>query len=215
MEANMTEPLNGQPKEEKEKKIEFEISSYKIEIIKGTNTIIFNASKIGDIKGSFFKNEIELNKFGQIDKYFRQFDTIDELYLDISKIKRTELKVEEIENNIKLILIYNIREEKKEFPFILNREKISIDNIVNNLCEKSKEIDILKYENENLKYENENLKDKIAELQFMVSCIYHEKCKPLPWVDTSAWISDSKFNDWKNLNVYSKKYINDLKCIIF
>jgi len=203
----MTEPLNGQPKEEKEKKIEFEISSYKIEIIKGTNTIIFNASKIGDIKGSLFKNEIELNKFGQIDKYFRQFDTIDELYLDISKIKRTELKVEEIENNIKLILIYNIREEKKEFPFILDREKISIDNVINNLCEKSKEIDTLKRENENLKV-------KIAELQFMVSCIYHEKCKPLPWVNTSAWIFDSKLNNWKNLNVYSEKYMQK-KCIIF
>ena len=81
-----------------------------------------------------------------MDKYFRQFDTIDELYLDISKIKRNEIVVEKIENDIKLILIYIIRGEKKELPFILKREKISIDNVVNNLCEKSKEIDTLKRE---------------------------------------------------------------------
>lgn len=205
MKDNTIEPLNGQPKEEKEK-IEFEIGNYKIEILKGTNTIIFNATEIRDIKGSFFKNEIELNKFEQMDKYFRQFDTIDELYLDISKIKRTELSVEKIENNIKLILIYIIRGEKKEFPFILKREKINIDNVVNNLCEKSKEIDTLKRE-------NEKLRENIAELQFMVSCIYHEKCKSMPSFNISAWIYDSKNKDWKDLNVYSERYKN--KCIIF
>ena len=205
MKDNTIEPLNGQPKEEKEK-IEFEIGNYKIEILKGTNTIIFNATEIRDIKGSFFKNEIQLNKFEQMAKYFRRFDTIDELYLDISKIKRTELSVEKIENNIKLILIYIIREEKKEFPFILKREKINIDNVVNNLCEKSKEIDTLKRE-------NEKLRENIAELQFMVSCIYHEKCKSMPSFNISEWIYDSKYKDWKDLNVYSERYKN--KCIIF
>jgi hypothetical protein len=206
MKDNTIEPLNGQPKENEEK-IEFEIRNYKIEIIKGANTIIFNATEIGDIKGSLFKNEIELNKFEQMDKYFRQFDNIDELYLDISKIKRNELEVEKIENNIKLILIYTIRGEQKEFPFILKREKINIENVVTNLCEKSKEIDTLKRE-------NEELREKIAELQFMVSCIYHEKCKSMPSFDISAWMNDSKYKDWKDLNVYSERYHN-IKCIIF
>ena len=141
-----------------------------------------------------------------MDKYFRQFDNIDELYLDISKIKRNELEVEKIENNIKLILIYTIRGEQKKFPVILKREKISIDNVVNNLCEKSKEIDTLKSE-------NEILREKIAELQFMVSCIYHEKGKSMPHVNIHAWIDDSRHNNWKNLNVYSDRYKQ--RCIIF
>lgn len=147
-----------------------------------------------------------MNKFEQMDKYFRQFDTIDELYLDISKIKRNEIVVEKIENDIKLILIYIIRGEKKELPFILKREKISIDNVVNNLCEKSKEIDTLKRE-------KERLREDIAELQFMVSCIYHEKQKSMPRVNISTWVHDSKYKNWKDLNVYSDRY--KYKCIIF
>ena len=89
---------------------------YKIKFIKGENSIIFNATEIGDIKGTLFKNEVSFNKFEKMDKYFRQFDNIDEIYLDLSSKKDYEIKVEEIENNLKLTLIYEIRNEQKDLP---------------------------------------------------------------------------------------------------
>lgn len=48
-----------------------------------------------------------------MDKYFRQFDKIDKLYQDISRKQSNEITLEEIENKIKLTLIYEIRNQKK------------------------------------------------------------------------------------------------------
>ena len=77
-----------------------------------------------------------------------------------------------------------------------------------NLCDKSKEIDVLKIENHHLKYQ-------IAELQFCVSCIYNYQCKELPRGITHDWIDDCKKRDWKNLNVYEEKYKTKNLCNIF
>ena len=142
-----------------------------------------------------------------MDKYFRQFDNIDELYLDVSRRQSNEIKVEEIEENIKLTLIYEIRSEKKDLPFILIKEGADINKIVMNLCEKSKEIDDLKQENLLLKYQ-------IAELQFYVSWIFNyfdnkngESKHYMPKVK-KEWILDSQNKDWKSLDITSLRYRN-------
>ena len=222
MEHNIMTPTQIRPiapnEQQKEGK-EYEIKNlqnnkkYKIKFIKGENSIIFNATEIGDIKGTLFKNEVSFNKFEKMDKYFRQFDNIDEIYLDLSSKKDYEIKLEEIENNLKLTLIYEIRNEQKDLPFILTEEKADINNIVMNLCEKSKEID-------DLKKENEKLKHQIAELQFYVKWIFKyfdkkEGAHQMPIAKTKAWIIDSQQKDWKKLNVESEKYHEPIQCNIF
>ena len=183
------------------------IKIIKSKFIKGQNSIIFNAKEIWDIKDILYKIEIGFNKFEKMDKYFRQFDNIDELYLDVSRRQSKEIKLEEIEENIKLTLIYEIRSEKKDLPFILIKEGADINKIVMNLCEKSKEIDDLKQENLLLKYQ-------IAELQFYVSWIFNyfdnkngESKHYMPKVK-KEWILDSQNKDWKSLDITSLRYRN-------
>ena len=175
-----TKSPNEQKKEGKIYEIENLLNNkkYKIILLKGENSIIFNVTEIGDIKGTLYKNEVSFNKFEKMDKYFRQFDNIEEIYLDLSRRKDNEIKVEEIENNIKLTLTYEIRNEQKDLPFILTQENLDINKIVMNLCEKSKEID-------DLKKENEQLKHQIAELQRIskgneINCIYKDDNPPKP-----------------------------------
>ena len=179
--------------------------NYKIKLIKAQNSIIFNAREIGDIKDTLYKIEVTLNNFEKMDKYFRQFDNIDELYLDVSRRKNDEIKLEEIENNIKLTLIYEIRSQKKDLPFILVHENADLNKIVMNLCEKSKEIN-------DLKQENMQLKTQIAELQFYVSWIFNyfdnkngKNKHYMPKVK-NEWILDTQTTDWKNLDVSSIRY---------
>jgi len=176
---------------------------YQIKIIKQSDSIIFNAIEIGDVKGTLFELQLKLNDFVKIDKYFRQFDSIDEIYLDISNKTNDELKIEENEKNLKLILINEFKQTKKEFPFLLIRENTDINKIIMNLCEKTKEID-------NLKLENEKLKMDIAELKYCVRCIYSDQNKEMPTKISEKWIEDCKNKDWKKLLL--KDYIN---CNIF
>ena len=155
-----------------------------------------------DIKGSIFQKEVEFYEFEKLDKYFRQFYDTNEIFADLSSKKKDEIKVEEIDNNIKLILQYKIRNEKKDISFILTKEEDDINKIVMNLCEKSKELDMLKKE-------NENLKQQIAELQYFIRWIYKKSEKPMPTVEglnTSNWIKDSKIIDWKELDIQSERY---------
>jgi len=203
-------------KEEKEYTIKNDSSNknYKVKLIKGQNSIIFNAKEIGDIKDILYKIEVAFNKFEKMDKYFRQFDNIDELYLDVSRRQSNEIKVEEIEENIKLTLIYEIRSEKKDLPFILIKGNADINKIVMNLCEKSKEIDDLKQENLLLKYQ-------ISELQFYVSWIFNyfdnkngESKHYMPKVK-NEWILDSQNKDWKSLDISSQRYHPNGNCNIY
>ena len=81
------------------------------------------------------------------------------------------------------------------------------------LCEKSKEID-------DLKKENEKLKHQIAELQFYVKWIFQHfggkgGTHLMPIAKTKEWIIDSQQKDWKKLNVESEKYHEPIKCNIF
>jgi len=190
--------------------------TFKIKIRKGKMSIIFNAQEIGDIKETLFRDEEGFKNFEKLDRYFRQFDTIDELFEDIIKRENNELKVEEVSNNIKLILYYEIRKEKKGISFILKPEKSDSNKILMNLCEKSKEIDILKKE-------NITLKNKIAELQFLVSRIYNSNIMDRPYcpkeIYTENWIEDSKKIDWKLLDPNKERYYDGrdgrIKCTIF
>ena len=218
MELNMATPMKPQKEENEEK--EYTINNlsnnknYKIKIIKGQNSIIFNAKAIGDIKETLYKIEVTFNKFEKMDKYFRQFDNIDELYQDVSRRQSNEIKLEEIENNIKLTLIYEIRNQKKDLPFILIQENVDLNKIVMNLCEKSKEID-------DLKQENMQLKAQIAELQFYVSWIFKyfdnkdgRQQHTMPNIK-NEWILDTQKQNWKTLNVSSERYTDPSNCNIF
>ena len=192
-------------KEEKVYQIEDNSKSkkYQIKIIKEANSIIFNATEIGDIKGTLFKICLGLNDFVKIDKYFRQFDTIDEIYLDISNKTNNELKVEENDKNLKIVMINELRHTTKEFPFILIRENTDINKIIMNLCEKTKEIDILKKE-------NEKLKNDVAELKYCVRCIYDHQKRTMPFMIDNKWIKDCQNNDWKKLNLRDYEEEEDL-----
>ena len=203
-----------QSKKKKEYEIHSNLKKYKVKFIKGNNEIIFQATEIGDVKGTLYIKQVKFSEFERVDKYFRQFDDINEIFSDLLNRDTNKIKLEEIDNNIKLILQYEIRGKKKDIYFILALEKADINKIIMNLCEKSKEIDYLKAE-------NERLKKQIAELQFYTRFIFkffNQKNSnighQMPKIKFENWMLDSQKNDWKTIEL-SDKYCDAKLCIIF
>ena len=214
MEDN-TREQEVQSKKKKEYEIHSNLKKYKVKFIKGNNEIIFQATEIGDVKGTLYIKQVKFSEFERVDKYFRQFDDINEIFSDLLNRDTNKIKLEEIDNNIKLILQYEIRGKKKDIYFILAQEKADINKIIMNLCEKSKEIDYLKAE-------NERLKKQIAELQFYTRWIFEVFDKKggnishkMPKIKFENWMLDSQKNDWKTIELSRKYYDFKGDCSIF
>ena len=214
MEDN-TREQEVQSKKKKEYEIHSNLKKYKVKFIKGNNEIIFQATEIGDVKGTLYIKQVKFSEFERVDKYFRQFDDINEIFSDLLNRDTNEIKLEEMDNNIKLILQYEIRGKKKDIYFILAQEKADINKIIMNLCEKSKEIDYLKAE-------NERLKKQIAELQFYTRWIFEVFDKKngssghrMPKIKFENWMLDSQKNDWKTIELSGEYYDFKGDCSIF
>ena len=124
---------NG-PKREVEV-ISQEKEAFKLLILQSKDTIIFSASKINDITVTKYKNELTLKNFYDSNKYFKQFDTTEELFTQfITNISDKEIEVSCKEKAVTIKLIYENVKKKNEFVINLKAQESKVENIVENLC---------------------------------------------------------------------------------
>jgi len=97
------------------------------------------------------------------------FDNITDIYNEIfDKFESSEIGISLENNNILISIKYTVIKSNETINLILFPQKIQIENIVQSLCEKTKEIDSLKKEIDELKKENQYLK-KCLEIHFGIS----------------------------------------------
>ena len=128
---------------------------YSVEIKQNESKIDIIVKNENSIMLGKFKISLSLEEFQKLNKYYKQFDTIDEIYQDLLSIENfNELTSIELDKNfIKFSLtLKNIPEinPNKHIELMIKAEKISENDILFNLCEKVKEIDVLKRKNDYL-----------------------------------------------------------------
>ena len=120
-------------------KLEFKIDEDKI--------IILAIGKISVLSPKY-KLEFSLEDFYKLDKYFKQYDSLTELYGCLSDMEIEKKTTVELEQNfIKLIISFPTGFNKnpiKKIKFVLPKTEMKESDIILKLCEKVKEIDILK-----------------------------------------------------------------------
>ena len=126
-----------------------ENKSFNLAIIQGKDDIIFIAKKVEDIKSIQYKKSSPLKDFHNANKFFRQFDSTEELFSQfINYLKDEEFNISLDENKIKLVITEQLRNTKIELTYVLEPEEAKIENIVYNVCN---QIDLLKEENKDQK----------------------------------------------------------------
>ena len=150
--------------------IEYEIQGinnklYDLKIFKNPNSISFHL-KGKSILDKIYKKEISLEEFYNINRFFRQYLSIEDLFNNLFiNLQNSELSISEIsENNnkIKLILLMEIRGKKEEIPFTLEQNQSESENLIFNLTEHIKEIELQKKSNENVIKEFSEIKEKLG-----------------------------------------------------
>ena len=124
--------------DDKSYSLKFSVKSEKIEIYISNNNSIYLS----------YKASFTIDELHKLNKYFRQFDTINEAYdflINIEKIEEIiNIKVEDKFINLKLSLP-NISKAKTqiEINFIIPVVEIKESDLIIKLCEKMEKIDIL------------------------------------------------------------------------
>ena len=160
--------LHNLPFIEKEIKGENNIS-FILKIYNAKQSLIFYVKKINDFSEIIYKKEFTLEKFYQLDNFFKSFKSLEEIYEDIFKnYKKKEIFVLENEYIIIINIKFEILNKIKEIAFIFDDYNLNVEKIVLKLCDKIKEIDILhlyikqlEEKLEKYKLSNEQLNNKI------------------------------------------------------
>ena len=124
--------------DDKSYSLKFSVKSEKIEIYISNNNSIYLS----------YKASFTIDELHKLNKYFRQFDTINEAYdflINLEKIEEIiNIKVEDKFINLKLSLP-NISKAKTqiEINFIIPVVEIKESDLIIKLCEKTEKIDIL------------------------------------------------------------------------
>ena len=152
----------------------------KILKLKGTNeqsySIVFNlfeksimieALDLNDISNTKYLSNLTLENFHKKNYFFHQFEKIADIFELLEDMKEDEFKVSKNNSEfIEFYLLIEIRKKINEIQIELKIQKTDIEKIVYNICEKIKEINVLKAEMKNMKNNNqlileiENLKEK-------------------------------------------------------
>ena len=162
MEGNNLANNPNRENENRQLKKEFKIKGtdnklYKLIIIKERDEIIFESNLEDSIYDVKYTASICLNKFYSINKIFRRFDSINNLFLNFfNNINDRNIIITISDNKIKLIF----KENNDEIYFMLEPNELKIENMLQRICDKIKDIDILKNDIINLKNENNNLKNE-------------------------------------------------------
>ena len=137
---------------------------YKAQIGKNENKIIIKISKENELSETFYQDIFTLDQFLKLDKSFRIYDEIKELYANLeSFFKNGKVIIKEIKNNsiVLGLKIMSLTGEEKIVELLLSKKEADQDSIVKQLCKK---INTLEKENLNLKEEINNIKNELNNL---------------------------------------------------
>ena len=154
-------------KETKEFKLTYEKDLFRIKTakIERSNKIMIQATKINELVDRFYSNDFAFEDFTKLDRIFRAYDKLEEIYEIITTFKKKKKAViKEIKDDyIKIGLkILSITGKEKIAEVILYKKEMNQDSIVKKLCDK---INKLEEENKNLKEENKNIKEEINSIK--------------------------------------------------
>ena len=107
-----------------------------------SESIIFNVKPIGDFTELIYTKTLELIDFYNLNRSFRQYLSIKELYLlFFSKINNKDLSISKNKNIINLNFVVLSLNKKEVITINLIEEKIPVEKMIKKLVEKIKEIE--------------------------------------------------------------------------
>ena len=192
------------PSKMKEFPISLGKDDYKLSIILFSESIkfILNNKTENDDQLKYEKN-LTFEELNKISKWFKIFDTLDEVFIDIVKLmENKQININKEENFAKLIFNINI-EKIKEFEILLEKKELSKDEIINILIKENKE---LKNRLNILEKRFDSLEEKFNSFEKNIR-IEKEKEKDKIKLNNEIWESDiindedkKLLNNWTNLN---------------
>lgn len=138
-----------------------------LEIILQENSFLVLKLKEKEEMTTQYKSEIKLDNFKSQNNYFNEFNSLHEIFEKfIPLLDSKNLKIEKENETIKLLIEFlNSEKVPENINFFLNKEKIDINEVITDLCNKNKEIDSLKEKINKLEEENKNANNKILLLE--------------------------------------------------
>ena len=142
----------------------FKSQDFELTIYQGERRIIFRCSEIKDLSGTLYKAELTLDELYKLNNLLRGFQSIESIFTDFfQNFDESKIIFKKEDNKIIVTFIIEFMGNKKEAKISLTPEKPDLNVTVMKLCDKVKEIDLLKTEFENkikeLEKENQNLKE--------------------------------------------------------
>lgn len=186
---------------------------YIIKIYKGEKYISFHIKEIRDTHNISYKIGLLLQDFHDLIPSL-SYLSIDELYiLLIESIKESGISIIKKENIINLNLIVEVMGRKEEIPLILEPEKVKIDDEINELKEKIKQMEIL---NGNLRNEFEQFKNIVNEkinftLKSELEKVQRENDEKIKCLENKLVEKENHINQLKNEIKLFKNDFDDVK----
>ena len=152
---------------------DFKLKDFNLKIFQGENSIIYHAKQVEDLADTLYKGESSLKELHNMKRIFKQFESIEEVFtLFFQVFDESKIAIKKEDNKVTLAFMIEFMGKKDEVKIILAPEEAKIDAIVMKLCDKVKEVDKLKAENESLKKKFEDYKNftenKIKELEALI-----------------------------------------------
>jgi len=213
MENSQLQPAPCSISEKKEKIIQnktivinFKDKPYPLEIALSEANIIFRIQEKYNLYR--YENVVSFQAFQDLNKYFRFFDNLSEIYNDLIK-SNIGIKSEDInQGKLSLFINVNINKNNHEINIILNKRELDkykdIDIIISNYLEMKKELDELKQKcssNSNLFKESKWLNNNNQYLNLIKGGIKHQLDKDI--VGTNLIYRCSKDGD--NSTIFHSK----------
>ena len=144
----------------------FKSQDFELTIYQGERKIIFRCSEIKDLSGTLYKAELTLDELYKLNNLLRGFQSIESIFTDFfQNFDESKIIFKKEDNKIIVTFIIEFMGNKKEAKISLTPEKPDLNVTVMKLCDKVKEIDLLKTEFEKkikeLEKENQNLKNNL------------------------------------------------------
>ena len=114
---------------------------YNIKIYQAEDSIIFNANLINEIFELLYEREYKLSEFYIMNRFFKQYSTIKELYTSFFKnFKEKDIIPFKTENKINLAYKFESLKKENEIDFVLVTSKIKIENILFKFSDKINQV---------------------------------------------------------------------------
>ena len=109
----------------------YNIKDFTLKIYQAEKTIIFISNEIEDLSATLYKGELDLDGLYKLNRAFRQFDTIEDVFNDFFKVlDESKILIKKEGNTINLIIICESLGKTSEAKIILIPEQAKIEDIV-------------------------------------------------------------------------------------